>query len=262
MRAVFQRDELNSMRTILLTLEYCGAGYVGWQVQPNGPSIQGEVERALGELIREDVRIHSSGRTDAGVHARGMLAHFQTASQLPVKAFRDGLNAMLPADIAVREAREMPAGFHARYDAKGKWYRYTLYRGKVRSPLQAGTSWHLHGPLDLDAMREAADLLTGRRDFGAFRSSACAAKTTERELFKIEIVAEQDLLYLDFYGSGFLKNMVRMLIGTLVQIGQGKRSLKDITRLLRREPGVRCGPTAPPQGLCLMEVWLDLDDSP
>ncbi|HKL26425.1 MAG TPA: tRNA pseudouridine(38-40) synthase TruA [Desulfuromonadales bacterium] len=250
------------MRKILLIVEYCGTGYVGWQIQPNGPSVQAVIEKALADLIGADVRIHSSGRTDAGVHARGMLAHFETASRLPVRVFREGLNARLPTDIAVREAREMPTGFHARYDARGKWYRYTLYRGRARSPLQAGTSWHLHGPLDLAAMRQAAELLTGRHDFGSFRSANCAAKTTERELYRVELVAEGDLLHLDFYGAGFLKNMVRMLVGTLVQIGRGKRPLSDIPKLLQRDPGQRCGPTAPPQGLCLMEVWLDRIDSP
>ena len=249
-------DRPKAMRTILLTLEYRGTSYVGWQIQPNGPSIQAEVERALGELTREPVRIHSSGRTDAGVHARGMLAHFETTSSLPIEAFRDGVNAKLPADIAVREAREMPPGFHARFDAERKWYRYTLYRGKARSPLHAGTSWHLHGELDLDAMRRAAEFFIGRHDFGAFRSSACAAKTTRREIFRIDIATEGDLLHLDFHGSGFLKNMVRMLVGTLVQVGQGRRPAEDVPKLLNGTSGMRAGPTAPPQGLCLMKVWL------
>lgn len=249
------------MRTILLTLEYLGTRYAGWQVQPNGLTVQEVVETALADLCGEPVRIHSSGRTDAGVHARCMLAHFTLESDLPIKAFRDGLNARLPSDIAIREACEMPMGFHARFDARGKWYRYTIYRGRVRSPLLAATSWHLYGDLNLEVMRRAAALLVGEHDFGAFRSSSCAAKTTVRALFQVDIVDEGEVLHLDFRGGGFLKNMIRMLVGTLVQVGQGKRSIDDIPKLLQRDPQQRSGPTAPPHGLCLMEVWLD-DDSP
>lgn len=249
------------MRTILLTLEYLGSRYAGWQVQPNGLTVQEVVETALADLCAEPVRIHSSGRTDAGVHARCMLAHFEIDSGLSLKAFRDGLNARLPSDVAVMVAREMSTGFHARFNARGKWYRYTIYRGRVRSPLLAATSWHLYGDLDLDAMRQAAALLVGEHDFGAFRSSSCAAKTTVRGLFQVDVVDDGELLHLDFRGGGFLKNMVRMLVGTLVQIGQGKRTVDDIPKLLQRDPQLRSGPTAPPHGLCLMEVWLD-DDSP
>ncbi len=244
------------MRTILLTLEYRGTNYVGWQVQPNGLSVQEVVETALAELCGEPVRIHSSGRTDAGVHARCMLAHLRTARNLPLRAFRDGLNRLLPLDIVVRDAQEMPADFHARYDARGKWYRYTLYRGQVRSPLQAETTWHLRGELDLPAMRGAAEGLVGQHDFQAFRSASCTAKTTQREIFSIDLVEDGDLLHLDFRGSGFLKNMIRMLVGTLIQIGRQQRPASDVQRLLEGAEGLRCGPTAPAQGLCLMAVWL------
>lgn len=252
-------DRQKMMRTILLTLEYRGTNYVGWQVQPNGLSVQQVVETALARLCGEAVRIHSSSRTDAGVHARCMLAHLRTSSHLPLKAFRDGLNRCLPQDVAVREAREMAADFHARYDARGKWYRYSLYRSQIRSPLYADTAWHLRGDLNLAAMGRAAELLTGRHDFRAFRSSSCSAKTTEREIFSIDLLTDGDLLQLDFRGSGFLKKMVRMLVGTLVQVGQERRPAADIPRLLCGEPALYSGPTAPAHGLCLMEVWLSSD---
>jgi tRNA pseudouridine38-40 synthase len=243
------------MRTIRLTIEYDGTEYVGWQIQPNGPTVQAAVESALAELLDLDaIRIHSSGRTDAGVHAFGMEAHFETDRDLPMKAFREGLNRLLPADVAIRQAQVMPARFHARYSAQGKWYRYTLYRGAVRSPLTARTSWHLFGPLDLSAMKDAARLMVGEHDFSAFRSSSCAAKTTRRSLFSIVLQEEGDRLYLDFKGSGFLKNMVRMLVGTLVDVGRGRMELQAVSGLLLGKSGLRCGPTAPPQGLCLMEV--------
>ena len=242
------------MRTILLLLEYDGTDFAGWQLQPNGRSVQEVVEAALGELLGEAVRLHSAGRTDAGVHALAMPAHFTTARSLPLRAFRDGLNRLLPADVAVRAACEMPAAFHARFAAQGKWYRYTILRAPVRSPLLARTAWQLRGQLDLAAMRAAAELLIGEHDFAAFRASGCAARTTVRRMDSIELTENGALLHIDVRGSGFLRNMVRMLVGTLVEVGRGKRPAHDIVRLLANAEGVRCGPTAPPQGLCLMAV--------
>jgi tRNA pseudouridine38-40 synthase len=243
------------MRTILLKIEYDGTAYVGWQIQANGLAVQGVVESALAQILRREVRIHSSGRTDAGVHARGMAAHFQTESLLPLQAFREGVNRFLPRDVVIRDVREMPQGFHARFSAHGKWYRYTIYRHSVRSPLVARTSWHLRGQLDLERMREAAAYLLGVHDFQAFRSSSCVARTTDREIFQAEILADRDFVHIDFRGSGFLKNMVRMLVGTLVEVGQGRRPASDLQKLLQGEAGLVCGPTAPAHGLCLQEVW-------
>jgi tRNA pseudouridine38-40 synthase len=243
------------MRTILLTVEYDGTAYVGWQSQLNGLAVQDVVESALVQVLREEVRIHSSGRTDAGVHARNMPAHFRTTSTLPLSAFCAGVNRFLPVDVVIREAREMPADFHARYSAKGKWYRYTIYCGAVRSPLANRSAWHLRSKLDLDLMRSAADALIGKHDFHAFRTSGCVATTTVRDIFQVEIIADREFVYIDFKGSGFLRNMVRILTGTLVEIGQGKRPKSDLQRLLLGETGVICGPTAPAHGLCLLEVW-------
>jgi tRNA pseudouridine38-40 synthase len=205
-------------------------------------------------LLGEPVRLHSAGRTDAGVHARAMPAHFTTRRDLPLRAYRDGLNRLLPDDVAVSAAYVMPAGFHARFAAAGKWYRYTIDRRAVRSPLDRRTSWQVRGVLDLAAMRAAAALLVGEHDFAAFRSSGCAARTTVRRLSAVTLSEDGPTLYLDVHGSGFLKNMVRMLVGTLVEVGKGKRPAQDIARLLANEPGVRCGPTAPAHGLCLMAV--------
>lgn len=243
------------MRTILLTIEYDGTDYAGWQVQPNGLAVQEVVEAALAKVLGQAVRIHSSGRTDAGVHARGMAAHFRTDSRLPLKAFRDGSNRFLPQDVVIRAVEEKADAFHARYAAKGKWYRYTIYRHQVRSPLAARTAWHLRGDLDLDAMRAAAMQLVGEHDFQAFRSSTCAARTSVRELFQIDLTEQGDFLWIDFRGSGFLKHMVRMLVGTLVEIGQGRRPAGDIDKLLAGAPGVVTGVNAPAHGLCLEEVW-------
>jgi tRNA pseudouridine38-40 synthase len=242
------------MRTVLLMVEYDGTDFAGWQLQPNGRSVQEVVERALGELLGEPVRLHSAGRTDAGVHACAMPAHFTTTRDLPLRAFRDGLNRLLPADVAIHAAYEMPETFHARFEARSKWYRYTIDRRTVRSPLGGRRSWQLRGALDLAAMRDAAALLVGEHDFAAFRASGCAAKSTVRRLDSIDLSEDGTLLHVDVRGSGFLRNMVRMLVGTLVEVGTGKRPADDVARLLAREAGVRCGPTAPPQGLCLMAV--------
>lgn len=242
------------MRTILLILEYDGTDFAGWQLQPNGRSVQEVVEQALGELLGEPVRVHSAGRTDAGVHARFMPAHFTTPRNLPLQAFRDGLNRLLPDDVAVREAHEVEKNFHARFKARGKWYRYTIDRGDVRSPLSGRISWQIRGMLDLAAMREAAGQLVGEHDFRAFRVSGCSAKATVRRIQSIALIEEVGLLHIDVRGTGFLRNMVRLIVGTLVEIGKGKRPISDIARLLALEPGARAGVNAPPQGLCLMTV--------
>ncbi len=243
------------MARIKLTLEYDGSNYVGWQLQPNGVSVQQQLESALLQLLGEPVRVHSSGRTDAGVHALGMVCHLDSNRQLPLSAWREGLNRYLPDDIAVRAAEFVADQFHARFSARGKRYRYSILRSEVRSPLQRKTSWQIRQPLDLQAMRTAAELLQGKHDFATFRTSGCAAGTTCREIFKLELTEADCLLYIDVSGSGFLKNMVRMMVGTLVEIGRGKRPVEDISRLLAGDPQVAPALTAPAQGLCLMEVW-------
>jgi tRNA pseudouridine38-40 synthase len=243
------------MRTILLNIEYDGTAYAGWQVQPDCLTVQGVVESALAQVLGQEVRIHSSGRTDAGVHARSMAAHLRTESAIPLQAFREGVNCFLPEDVVIRTVREMPEGFHARYSSKGKWYRYAIYTDEVRSPLADRTAWHRRGSLDLELMRTAAEFLIGKHDFQAFRTSGCVAKTSIREIFQIDITSEHGLVYIDFRGSGFLRNMVRMMTGTLVDVGQGKRPPGDLRKLLHGEEGVVCGPTAPAHGLCLQEVW-------
>lgn len=243
------------MRTIKLTLEFDGTAYVGWQRQTTGISIQQLLEEALARVLEEPVTVTGSGRTDAGVHARGLVAHLRTSKQIPLRAFRDGVNRFLPPDVAVRSAEEAPERFHARHDAEGKWYRYTLQTGPVRAPLTARQVWHLRPPLDLSLMRAAAARLTGRHDYAAFRSAHCDAKTTERNIHAISLLEEGELIRIDVRGDGFMRHMVRILVGTLVEIGLHKRPIDDIDRLLAGTAGLRAGMTAPPQGLCLMEVY-------
>jgi tRNA pseudouridine38-40 synthase len=245
-----------TMRNIMLTIEYDGTAYSGWQVQPNGLSIQEVMEGALAQMVGCQTRLRSSGRTDAGVHARGMVACFHTEKSLPLRAFREGLNTMLPHDIAVRDAWEVPLPFNPRADAVAKHYRYTILLDNLRSPLSRHTAWRLGGRLDLEAMRHACAEFVGEHDFAGFRASNCAAKTTVRRIHSLDLVEDGSFLHLDVNGSGFLKNMVRIIAGTVVEVGQGKRSPDDVARLLREGNRQASGITAPPHGLCLMQVFF------
>ncbi len=243
------------MKTVGMILEYDGTDFVGWQRQPNGLSVQGVVEEALARVLGQPVSLVASGRTDAGVHARGLVVQFTIDLDLPLAAYREGVNRYLPPTIVVREAWQAPPGFHARFDATGKWYRYSLYRHPVRSPLHHRTAWHLRGDLDLAAMTEAARYFIGRHDFAAFRASGCDAATTEREIFLAKWTEQGESLCFDVAGGGFLRNMVRVMVGTLVEIGQGRHPASAIADLLAGGCRSRAGRTAPPQGLCLMAVW-------
>ncbi|MRR54811.1 MAG: tRNA pseudouridine(38-40) synthase TruA [Deltaproteobacteria bacterium] len=243
------------MRTIKLTIEYDGTQYAGWQIQPNGLAVQEVLEKALSGLLEEKVRVFSSGRTDAGVHARGMVAAFQTERTIPVKAFREGLNSLLPPDIAIREAVEVPPGFNPRRDAVAKIYRYTIYNSPRRSPLNRYYVWRVGETLDLAVMQRAAALFVGEKDFAAFRASNCAAKTTVRRIYSLDIFRRDDMIVFDVRGSGFLKNMVRIMVGTLVEVGRGSMDMHEIESLFQELDRRKAGITAPPQGLCLVEVF-------
>jgi tRNA pseudouridine38-40 synthase len=243
------------MRTIKLTISYDGTNYAGWQVQTNGLAIQQVTEEALAKILSSPVRLYSSGRTDAGVHAEGMVAAFRTDRELPLSAFSDGLNSHLPLDITVREAEEAPSDFDPRRDAKGKHYRYTILNTHRRSPLCRLYAWHLRGALDLDAMREAARLMVGEKDFAAFRTSGCDARTTVRNIFSVEISREREIIRIDVKGSGFLRNMVRIMVGMLVEVGKGKIPLSAVPAFFNGKNGATAGMTAPAHGLCLVEVY-------
>ncbi|MDY0190465.1 MAG: tRNA pseudouridine(38-40) synthase TruA [Desulfuromonas sp.] len=240
-----------------LTIEYDGTNYAGWQVQPNADTVQAQVEIALAQVVGQQTRVYSSGRTDAGVHAIGMRAHFDVDKLLPLTAYREGVNSYLPSDIAVEEAQLVADTFHARFSAQGKWYQYQLYRGSIRSPLHNRTAWHCAGALDIAKMRAAAQLLVGDHDFAAFRSSSCVAKTTRRTIYAVDVSARGEMVIFDVRGSGFLKNMVRVLVGTLVDVGRGAISSAKISELLLTGRRKEAGRTAPAHGLCLMKVWYE-----
>jgi tRNA pseudouridine38-40 synthase len=240
---------------VKLTLEYEGTRYVGWQVQPNGPSIQAEVERALATLHKAPRRVTAAGRTDAGVHARGQVASFPEASPLPVSAYVKGMNALLPEDVAVRDASIEPDGFDARRSARGKRYRYRIELAPTRAPLSRRFAWQLFRPLDLAAMRAAAAPLLGVHDFASFQAADCACEHAVRDLRRLELVEAPGGIELVVEATAFVKHMVRNLVGTLVEVGQGRRDPASIPALLEARDRTRAGKTAPAHGLCLDEVF-------
>ena len=243
------------LRTIRLILEYDGSGYHGWQRQRNALTIQEIVETCLARLIGQEVRLHGSGRTDTGVHALGQVAHFQTKSALPLSAFREGLNSLLPRDIVVLEAGEAPEGFHARYGAKAKTYEYRILNRPVRSSLHLRRCWHLGQALDLDRMRQASTFIQGEHDFAGFQASGSAVKTTIRQVMAVSWEERPgDWKYFHITASGFLRGMVRALVGTMVEVGWGKRPPEDMSRLLAAKDRRLAGPAAPAAGLYLVEV--------
>ena len=244
------------MPVVKLVLEYDGTRYVGWQVQPNGPSVQAEVEKALATLHKGPRRVTAAGRTDAGVHARGQVVSFPEGAPLPLTAYVKGMNALLPQDIAVRSASLEPEGFDARRSARGKRYRYVIENGETRAPLGRLQAWQLFVRLDVAAMREAAAYLLGRHDFAAFQAADCACDHAVREVRRLEVIGEAGgRIELVFEATAFVKHMVRNVVGTLVEVGQGKRPSGSLPALLASGDRREAGPTAPPQGLCLEEVF-------
>ncbi|HZX93182.1 MAG TPA: tRNA pseudouridine(38-40) synthase TruA [Myxococcales bacterium] len=243
------------MSFLKLTLEYDGARFVGWQVQPNGRSVQQELEKAVAKLCGEEVRVTGAGRTDAGVHARGQVASLRVGKELPLKAWTAGLNALLPEDMACVRAEVVPEGFDARRWARGKKYIYYILQTQVRSPLRRGRAWEIRRPLDVEAMRAAAPWLVGAHDFSALRAADCPARTTVREIRELQILRDGARVEIAVQATAFLKHMVRNIVGTLVEVGHGRRSPDSIAALLEGRDRKRAGPTAPAHGLVLEEVY-------
>lgn len=245
------------MRTILLSLEYDGTDYVGWQMQPNGRSIQAELERALGTILKEPVRVTGAGRTDSGVHAMGQAASFRTGRTIPLKAFVNGVNSLLPKDIAVTSAVEREEGFDARRSARGKIYRYRIVNRSCRSPLERRFAWEVFPGIDVDAMSRAACVLVGRHDFAAFRAADCEAATTVREVRRLEVVPDGARIEVEIEATAFLKHMVRNVVGTLVEVGLGRRREDSVGEVLEGRDRTLAGATAPAHGLCLVRVFYE-----
>lgn len=247
---------MSAARTIKLILEYDGSELCGWQRQANGPTVQQHLEEALERMVGSAVAVVGASRTDAGVHALGQVASFRTEANIPLHGFRMGLNSLLPAAIAVVSAEEAAEDFHARFSARGKRYRYAILTRSARAPLIRHRVWHKGGAaLDLAAMREAAALLPGERDWSAFRAAGCTARTATRRVDAVE-VSEPEAHRIDIVvrGNAFLRNMVRILAGTLVEVGLGRLAPRQVAEIVESRDRTRAGPTAPPHGLCLEEV--------
>jgi tRNA pseudouridine38-40 synthase len=242
------------LRRIRLTLEYDGTDFVGWQRQPNGPTVQAALEDALAQMTGAPVVVRGAGRTDAGVHALGQVAHFDTATTIPLVGFRRGLNQLLPRSIAVVAAADAPPDFDARRSARGKLYRYSIWNADSRSARLARFSWHVPRLLDVAAMRAAAWPLLGRHDFAAFRAADCERPTTTRTLRRLDVTRSGHLVEIDVEADAFLKNMVRILTGTLAEAGLAKLSADDVAGTLASRDRQLSGPTAPPWGLTLVRV--------
>ncbi|MBL9039756.1 MAG: tRNA pseudouridine(38-40) synthase TruA [Archangium sp.] len=243
------------MARVKLVLEYDGTAYVGWQAQPNGPSVQSTLEAALQKLTGTEVSVVAAGRTDSGVHARGQVVAFDAPGELPLKAYRMGLNGLLPDDIAVVDAREVDAAFDPRRHSKGKRYAYSISNRPNRSPLRRRTHWEIFRPLDVEAMRRAVVPLVGRHDFSAFRAADCQAAHATREIRRVEIMGDVGgELLISVEGTAFLKHMVRNIVGSAVHVGRGKAPAEWLGEVLAGRDRTKAGSTAPAHGLCLVEV--------
>ena len=267
------------MRTLKLTIAYDGTEFVGWQRQAEGRSVQGVLEDAVSRLDGQPVAIVGAGRTDAGVHATGQVTSFMLhASELDQQTMRRALNAVLPWDVRVLAVADAAEGFHARYDAVGKTYHYRVINGPVASPFAARYAWHIPWSLDMAAMDDAARRLVGEHDFSAFQSTGGDVRTTTREIFESSIARvatdrstfipglvpsiadmEGQALVYSVTGSGFLRHMVRAIVGTLVEVGSGRSGPERMDALLAGLNRADAGPTAPAQGLCLASVRYPSD---
>jgi tRNA pseudouridine38-40 synthase len=246
-----------SDRIIRLDVAYDGTDFSGWQLQPVVRTVQGVLESALAPMEGHPVRVHGAGRTDAGVHARGQVCHFTTTGRIPLTGYVKGLNARLPPDVAILEAREAAPDFHSRFSARGKHYRYTIWNAPERHPLQARFTWHRKQPLELAALQAGAGYFLGVQDFEAFRAASCEREHAVRHLWRLDVARAGQLVWFDLEASGFLKQMVRVVVGSLVEVGRGKVPPEWIAEVLASRDRTTAGPTAPACGLCLEEVYYE-----
>lgn len=242
------------MPNIKLVLEYDGTAYHGWQRQINAPTVQGIIADKIHVVTKSKVNLIGAGRTDAGVHAVGQVASFRTEARLEPAAWQRALNSLLPPDIVVKEAKEVSEKFHARFSAKGKIYQYRILNCPHRSALDRLSVWHLPYRLNITAMKQAARNLLGQHDFAAFQGSEGETKTDRCHLKRLTIRRSGDLITITMEADRFLQHMVRNIVGTLVEVGRGKRKAQEVKHILQSRDRRLAGPTAPPQGLCLVEV--------
>ncbi|MCJ7843084.1 tRNA pseudouridine(38-40) synthase TruA [Lederbergia sp. NSJ-179] len=246
------------MQRYKATISYNGSAFSGFQIQPNGRTIQAELEKVLAKMHKgQRVKIVGSGRTDAGVHARGQVIHFDSPLQIPIESWQKGLNALLTDDLVITELEKVDPNFHARFDAKGKTYRYKVYTQKTRDPFRHYFATHYPFSLDLQQIQTAAKHLIGTYDFTSFCSAKTEMTNKVREITEITLEKSGDEVIFTITGNGFLHNMVRIIVGTLLEVGSGKRKASEMLQILEGCDRRLAGKTAPPQGLYLWKVDYD-----
>ncbi len=254
-----------NQRNVRLLIAFDGSRFSGWQRQKNAPTIQGELEHCLATMVDSKVTLHGAGRTDAGVHALGMTANFLTRSAIPCSGFLQGLNSMLPTDIRILEVTEETLEFHSRYSATGKAYRYDIFTGKVQQPTERLYCAHFHSSLDMNKIKRNLKHIQGTHDFSSFEGSGSrdvenSPRGAVRTLFHVSLTPhpeKDDCWSFFFLGDGFLRHMVRNLVGTLIEVGEGKISNDEFSEILKRCDRQTAGPTAPAKGLFMVKVCYD-----
>ncbi|HEY6102282.1 MAG TPA: tRNA pseudouridine(38-40) synthase TruA [bacterium] len=241
-------------RNVVLTIEYDGTDFSGWQRQSLRPSIQAEIERAVQAVIREDVNLIGAGRTDAGVHALGQVANFHATSRIATDRFPPALNAHLPDAIRILSAREGPPGFHSRYAATGRTYRYAVLNRPAPSPILRAHTYHVPAALDLEAMQEGAALLLGTHPFASFRGVGSGERTTVCTVRRADVARAGDTVLFTFEADRFLRHMVRLIVGTLLRVGRAKLPSETMAEILAAQDNRKAGPRAPAHGLFLVRV--------
>ena len=242
------------MRNIKLIIEYDGKGFNGWQKQPNKLNIQGEIEKAIEEITQEKIDLIASGRTDAGVHSLGQTANFKTNSKIPADKLAFAINSKLKKSIRIKSAEEVDERFHSRYSVKSKKYRYTINNSLHGTALYRDMEYHFPVKLDVEKMKEAAKYFEGEHDFKAFKASGTSSKSSVRKIYKAEVYQIGEKIYIELTGNGFLYNMVRIISGTLLDVGIGKIKPEEIIEIIESKDRKRAGKTLPANGLCLVEV--------
>lgn len=243
------------MNNIKITLEYDGTNYYGWQRQKGMKTIQGEIEEALFVVTKERCEVTGSSRTDAGVHAKGFVANFKTNSKVPPNKFREALNVKLPNDIVILKSEKVEDEFHARYYAKGKTYEYYILNDEVPSALMRNQVYHYKYDLDIEEMKIAAKQFIGTHDFSAFKTQGSSVKGTIRTIFDVKVEKIEKIIKISVSGDGFLYNMVRIIVGTLINVGRGKTNSSSITEIINKKDRNLAGDCVPPNGLLLKEVY-------
>lgn len=247
------------MRNIKLTIEYDGKDFNGWQKQPNKLNIQGEIERAIKEVTGEEVELVASGRTDAGVHALGQVANFKTESQIPIEKIPIALNTKLKRSIRILQAEEVEERFHSRYNCKKKTYRYIIHNAPNGTAIYRNLQYNFAQKLDEVKMNQAMQHFIGEHDFSGFKASGTSSKSSVRTIFAGSVKKEGDLVIIEVTGNGFLYNMVRIIAGTLVEVGLGNMLPEEIPGIIASKDRTKAGKTLPPQGLYLVSVDYDLE---